>query len=66
MPVGTYLYLHAVGAGDPVALALSGILFASGACDPPVSFLVKAYSGPAEFLERHLTTSVLALLYDVT
>jgi hypothetical protein len=28
--------------------------------------LVKAYSGPAEFLERHLTTSILALLYNVT
>jgi hypothetical protein len=28
--------------------------------------LVKAYSGPAEFLERHLTTSVLKLVYDVT
>jgi hypothetical protein len=28
---------------------------------------VKAYSsGPADFLERHLTTSALALLYDVT
>jgi hypothetical protein len=27
---------------------------------------VKAYSDPAECLERHLTTSVLALLYDVT
>jgi hypothetical protein len=28
--------------------------------------LVKAYSSPAEFLERHRTTIVLALMYDVT
>jgi hypothetical protein len=29
-------------------------------------FLLKTRSGPAEVLVRHLTTSVPALLYDVT